>query len=55
MAQKRGYYAQSTSDQQNQLSPTKQRSLANATKDKHEDAGELWQKYVRVATMQRFT
>src|SRR3982074_2862955 len=55
LAQKRGYSAQSTPDRQNLLNQTEQRSLADATKNKHEDVGELWQEYVRVVTRQRFT
>jgi hypothetical protein len=46
LAQKRGYSVQTTPDRQNLLSQTEQSSLADVTKERHEDVGELWQEYV---------
>jgi hypothetical protein len=51
LARTRGYFAQTTPEQQKVLGQIEQRSLSGATKVKHVDVGNVFQEYVRLDTM----
>jgi hypothetical protein len=48
LAKKRGYFVQSSPDQQNVKTQVEQRTLANATKNKHLEVANIFEEYVRL-------
>jgi hypothetical protein len=46
LAKKRGYFVQSSAEQQKVKAQTEQRSLTDATKNKHVEVANIFQEYV---------
>lgn len=51
LAQSRGYFKQKTSEEKNAIGQVEQKYLSGATKVRHVDVGEVFQKYVRLNTV----
>ena len=51
LAKKRGYFVQSSPDQQNVKTQIEQRTITDATKNKHLEVANIFEEYVRLGTV----